>query len=467
MATFKDPRYFGAHYDSMKQRQIFMNIDEYGQKHPYAKAILHDPEKRILQLYKARMMIDILLTGKIVMTDSQYLDGIYWYSLASNDYESSEFFKFINLFPKDRIPIEIKLRKPSIEESYKAFLARGGVCCSYLSEPMMHRIEASYLAEQHGFQKEGGDLPLSEWFNRMRSNLDRDTQERFNLQQNFIELLSANTPKEMLTSYDPATYPAILQEVKRDVDFKWWLRKQQIQQGTSELLDLIERQLDPNDPTLPDRKVTLNKIIELKNSDPENVRMIQQCDIMWDAISYIYNHTIARQYACDAVDEGVMHIKRDPKQPNKVIDLDVGLTQGNIGYFANMPWHDFYDFLHASDLSAAREAWLKDFMCTEPNKRINYRLLDDYAKMITSHEDNTQIKKAKKASEVLKATLTVIPWLDKLVGGGSSLTTAFASSVGIYSASSIVILAIEQFDKIRNEVNVINVGLGNIANIRE
>jgi len=68
-------RYFGGQYDSVKQAAYLENIlknEKYVGKLPY---------QVILDQYTARMRLDMLLGGQVILTDAMFFDGVYFQTL--------------------------------------------------------------------------------------------------------------------------------------------------------------------------------------------------------------------------------------------------------------------------------------------------------------------------------------------------------------------------------------------------
>jgi len=462
------PRYFGAQYDSMKQRQIYLHIQEIANKGQKIRPIDCNPSLKIIQLYKARLMIDMLLTGKIVLTDAQLLDGIFWFTLMQDDYERKEFIQFLRRFPPTECPIEIRLREPTIRESYKAFLVRGGVCCSYIESEMMKAVENAYLAGKSQLTMDNHSQTLDDWFTIMKPYLSGSEQSRFEQQKDFVDILDSDIPDHIIKTYDPSTYMTILQGVKQDHQLEWWLSKQNLEPATKELVELLERQYDPTDKTSPDRKVTLAKINELKELYPTNKKLIKQCDKLWNATSFLYNHTIARQYQCDAIDEGVLYVKKKLYSPNKVIDLNTGISANNIRFFSRLTWEQFYHLYNNVEIKAARELWFQNMLGNDT--RISANLLEYYINLIIKNEVKPSVKDLAYYSTIAKHSLEIIAGT-VLIAGGSCLTNYLTASQAVLlpvtALTSMILLVNVENSMNSRTSNLINVGLANIQNIRE
>ncbi|HNX00528.1 MAG TPA: hypothetical protein PLE74_07715 [Candidatus Cloacimonadota bacterium] len=460
-------RYYGGHYDCMKQRQLLLNLNDIYSNHLRKRSYNLDPLASLIQIYNARLKLDMLLTGKIIITDAQLMDGTFWLSLAKHSLQASDFVKFLGSFSPETLPIEIKIRCNNLEESYRDFVLRGGFFSLYLTDSKIAQVQNAFLSCKEDLLKRKKSS-IDSWFKIIKANLDNDVQSEFEEHRQFVNFLIKSIPDNICSPYNPDTYMRYVKKVKNDVKLEDWLTKDHIHVGIKELVNTINNQLDPKNNLSPDRKVTFNKISEIKQKYPNDAVLIHQCNELFNAMSYIYNHAIALQHKCGAIDEGVMHIKKDSKDRMDYIGLDLGILPENIKYFGNLPWDLFFSqFYHPIDIKSLRSKWFQNIGNKNSTERIDTQILNDYVKAILKYKSPLEHTTTRLTSAIV--TLMIEGTL--FLAGGSDINLFHSNSLSfIQLATSAIPIIIELGILNENKqlsTNLVNIGLSNITNIRE
>lgn len=483
-------RYYGGQYDSYKQYKI-MELIRKDCNYQHGVNIGKQPDSdKLIDIYKARLKYDILFTRRVVITDSQYMDGIFWQSLVNNEEERNGFFNFLNKFDPEESPVEFRFRKATVESSFIQFFRNGGVFSSFVDWKTSEKFgEAVKEAIKHE-SKLKTEMNFKQWISIIERNLDNEGKNKLLALIGYIEVLKKLTPPKLSSTYDQKTYYDFVKLAGYQHHFGTLFDNLPINEDINDLLQSIDDQFDITKPLKPDRKVTIKKVNELKAKYDGNSEIISTLDAILGKVSNVYNNAIAIQHGCNAIDEGVVNpkdiqfcLKKDgPRIELNPIDLNAGLTEKNIRYLSKQSWKDFYHLLQDPKIAKLRFNWFSNVLGIE---RLNPTIIEDLVKIISTYESNTEVTRPKfriTAEDVFRGA--IIPIGIKAIGdvalllsGGSTTDNLASSSQTLLTHAVATSGAIVTYPMIRyitssskylnkDETNLVNIAHSNIASMR-
>ena len=105
---YQSPRFYGGHYDSVKQGYV-------------RDALNNDPNKaapwqpQLIEMYTARLRLDILFAGSVIITDAQFYDGVIFHELMAEENARKDFLNFLRITAEQQSPlIEVRRRQDGL-----------------------------------------------------------------------------------------------------------------------------------------------------------------------------------------------------------------------------------------------------------------------------------------------------------------------------------------------------------------
>src|SRR5574341_292269 len=105
------PRFYGGHYDSVKQLAYRDFLLENGELTWHAD---------LVRRYTARLRLDVLMAGNVILTDAQFYDGLLFHGLVATEASRTDFYNFLRQ-AKERFDaplIEVRRRQSGLLEMF-------------------------------------------------------------------------------------------------------------------------------------------------------------------------------------------------------------------------------------------------------------------------------------------------------------------------------------------------------------
>jgi histidinol phosphatase-like enzyme len=412
-------RYFGGQYDSVKQA-AYLDYVVNGKKH---KGKL--PYQVILDHYTARLRLDILLGGSIILTDAMFFDGAYFQALFLHQEKREDFVNFLRLLSIGGIPplIEIRQRRKTVEETLKTMIYKKGVkdgfIFSSLSSDYLKSTAAKVLSTA-----QNSDQDFSSWKEFIKNSLDYAEEEivKDALEQKmetlcYMEELPANIFRTWDGTYD---FQKVLNDAQAAERFRIIRTGEPV---IDSVIASIEKEIKkpfPNRSKLQDEIARKTRIL----SRPPTIEAEQRLERLWGQFLQVYNRTIGIQHYCDSFDIGEIPISNE--QAGTIIIEN--LSQATLQALARESWTAFGE--RYNNLSKYREKWIDEVWQLEEKKKESNK---DARKAL----DNL-IKQILREYRVRPSFKDVVD----IVGGGASIDLDLMNANGISLGVSTTLLNI-------------------------
>ncbi len=427
------PRFYGGHYDSVKQGFIRDRLYDDN---------LWKPE--LLKLYTTRLRLDILLAGNIILTDSQYYDGSFLHTLVSDKKDKEDFFQFLKDSSKDKTPIiEIRrrpygllslLKKPFTFSSVVSGNDRSEIC-NAMGKLTPREIESN---------------TIKKILNAINDKIDNsNTKITFQeISENLIYL--DETPRRIFQEWsNQYSLEHLIKSAKRTLDFKVVLTGNK---EIDEVLNNIEIEMNKN---YPNRTKIDTWIRSAKNSLPAFSNIL---DSLYNKVCQVFNLAFAKQHHCNAWDLGETPLSRD----EYAYDIVENFSEGILNAIAEESWCEFYKRLTKEPLKTSWKEWRESVMKTNTGNTDLKKTLSKFSKnIIKSYGQNSRMS----ISQIIKKFPFILSGLGLIISGGSSnliCTTPaitygsiaiFAGSLFITSGLVSIGFGLSDFIKEKNKEN--------------
>ncbi len=375
-------RYFGGQYDSVKQA-AYLDYVVNGKKH---KGKL--PYQVILDHYTARLRLDILLGGSIILTDAMFFDGAYFQALFLHQEKREDFVNFLRLLSIGGIPplIEIRQRRKTVEETLKTMIYKKGVkdgfIFSSLSSDYLKSTAAKVLSTA-----QNSDQDFSSWKEFIKNSLDYAEEE----------IVKDALEQKMETLCYMEVIDSVIASIEKEIKKPF-----------------------PNRSKLQDEIARKTRIL----SRPPTIEAEQRLERLWGQFLQVYNRTIGIQHYCDSFDIGEIPISNE--QAGTIIIEN--LSQATLQALARESWTAFGE--RYNNLSKYREKWIDEVWQLEEKKKESNK---DARKAL----DNL-IKQILREYRVRPSFKDVVD----IVGGGASIDLDLMNANGISLGVSTTLLNI-------------------------
>ena len=375
------PRFYGGHYDSVKQGFIRDRLYEDN---------LWKPE--LLKLYTTRLRLDILLAGNVVLTDSQYYDGSFFHALVSDEEKRKDFSQFLKDSSKDKIPIiEIRrrpfgllslLKKPFTFSSAISGNDRSEICNA------MGKLTPGEIDSK----------TTKKILNAINDKIDNsDTKITFQeISENLIYLDEA--PNRIFQKWsNTPSLKDLIKSAKRTLDFKVEMTGNK---EIDEVLNNIEIEMNKN---YPNRTKIDTWIRSAKDSLPAFSNIL---DSLYNKVCQVFNLAFAKQHHCNAWDLG-----ETPLLGKSIADMVENFSKGILDAIAEESWREFYKRLTIDPLKTSWKNWRESVMKANTNFK---KPLSKFSKNILNSYGQTS------RMSISQFTKNIIIGLGLIIGGGSS-----------------------------------------------
>lgn len=439
-------RYFGGQYDSVKQAaylDAIVNGNIHRGKLPY---------QTILDHYTARLRLDILLGGNIILTDAMVYDGTYFQTLFLHSEKREDFTNFLRLLSVGGVArmIEIRQRGNTVGDTLKTMIYKAGrkdgFIFSSLNSDYLKSMAADVLSRAQNSGKE-----FSSWQDFMEYSLTFAEEDivRDALKQK-IDVLKymEELPPNIFRTWDGEfNFQKVLTNAQDNGKFR-------IIRTGDDVLDSVVKSIEEEiKEPFPNRSKLQNEIARKTKiflKEPDRFRSEERkLGFLWGQFLQVYNRALGIQHYCDSFDMGEIFVSGE----------DVGtiifeeLSQSTMQALAQDSWLKFGE--KYNNLSEYREEWIREAWELE-NKR---------------KQSNKDARKAldNLVKQILKE-YRIKPTLDgfvNLVGGGASIDVDLMSPSGIslgVSANLLKIpvqtidLANKQWIYLKDKENLIDYG---------
>ncbi len=341
-------RYFGGQYDSVKQAAYLKYItksDNYVGKLPY---------QVILDQYTARIRLDILLGGHVIITDAMFFDGVYFQTLFLDRKKREDFINFLRLLTVGGIPplIEIRQREKATESTLLKMLFRKGSDTGFI----FSSIERSYVKNGVAIalvKAQKREQEFSSWDSFLKASLkyaeDSCIQDEIRQKIDILKYMMEVPPNILRTWDGKFDFKRVLDDAIRQERFK-------IRRTGDAVIDSVIKVIEMEiSKPFPNRSKLYNEIAKKTEvlSRPPETEPEKDLERMWRQFLQVYNRTLGIQHYCDTFDSGEIPIDEDKINP---VVVSEDLTQSTLQSLARDSWTEFGKKLN--NLGGVRNDWL-------------------------------------------------------------------------------------------------------------
>ena len=404
----------------------------------------------ILDHYTARLRLDILLGGSIILTDAMFFDGAYFQALFLHQEKRADFVNFLRLLSIGGLPplIEIRQRGKTVGGTLKTMLYRKGKKEGFIFSSLGSDYLKSEVAKALSVAQ-NKDQDASSWKKFIQKSLEYVEEEvvKDALKQkietlSYMDELPANIFRTWDGKYD---FQKVLHDAQDAERFRIIRTGEPI---IDSVIASIEKEIEqpfPNRSKLQDEIARKTKIL----SRPPTIEAEQRLEHLWGQFLQVYNRTIGIQHYCDSFDIGEIPLTNE-KAGAIIIE---NLSQSTLQALAHESWTTFAE--RYNNLSKYREKWLYEVWQLEDKKK----------------ESNKDARKAldNLIKHILREYKTKPSFKDvvNIVGGGASIDLDLMNANGISLGVSTTLLNIpvqtidlakKQWTYIRDKANLTEYG---------
>ena len=355
-------RYFGGQYDSVKQGAYLDFItknDKFIGKLPY---------QVILDNYTARIRLDILLGGNVILTDAMFYDGIFFHTLFMDKEKREDFLNFTKLQTIGNIPplLEIRQRQSTPEDTLFKMIYRknapSGFVFSTINQPYIKESVSLAIRKAQNSGRE-----FSNWKEFLVASIeyaDEDiVRDALNQKIQILKYLS-EIPTNILRVWDGIyNFNEVLNNAKRQNRFK-------IERTGDQLIDNVIKTIEQEIiKPYPDRSYIQNEIsrkTEIFSRPPKNLSE-KALEKIWGQFLQVYNRTIGIQHYCDTFDIGEIAVDGEQIDFNSTENI----SQSTLQAIAGESWIDFGRKFN--NLNIYRNKWLNEVWKLENSSKSSYK----------------------------------------------------------------------------------------------
>lgn len=331
------PRFFGGHYDTVKQSRVLTLLE---------RENTSSPSLDLRDWYTARMRLDILLCGNIVLTDTMYYDGIFFQNLI----QDPSFFQFLNNLNQNAPHIEIRIRPKGL-----AGIVGKGIYLSSLEGTSQVREEVSQTMRETSRLHSGDFENASQALKAFYEACDPSQKPAFQKMSETMLELEAKTPRHIYRPWE-VDWIQCLNSAKTELPYT-------IPESEDPAVNFTLREMKDEYDGKFDR--TRLRHIALREDDPDTTvddPIIQG----WAHMLKVYNLALAKQHQCNMLDVGedLVYTYTQPPadfQPEEFDDVKEyilkGLSPSIIEAIAKEDWNDFLKRLQTGPIRQPFEGW--------------------------------------------------------------------------------------------------------------
>jgi len=349
------PRFFGGHYDSMKQASvrdyIYQKISPNSDIRPQ-----QEMQKFLDSAYTARMRLDILLAGDIVITDAQYYDGTFFHILANSD-----FLEACSTLKPEKKVFEIRTRAGGLLSMVNKRFTFSALSSDTVRKEVNQTVDG--VLEKN--KERSRDFQSAEHaFRTYISALDKSIKSEFQGMAENILSLEKDTPTWMFGSWDPKRdIRECRKQALQDLPFKYPFGENE---EADEVLKMIQQELSKD----WNRTQIWESVNKFRNSrsvlqDSTKDDPVEQ---VWAWFMKLYNRAAAYQHECNCLDVGedIVYSYTDTKADDeyrrrieKELSGDIleGLTMSVGEVVAKETWKEFFHRINTEPIKSTRQTW--------------------------------------------------------------------------------------------------------------
>jgi hypothetical protein len=363
-------RYFGGHYDSVKQSSYLNFIQKDG--------IISYPI--ILDSYTARLRLDMLFSGQVVITDAMFFDGIFFQTMFLHDEKRRDFVNFLRLLSIGTLPplLEIRNREATIDETILKMIYKKGSNDAFVFSSIGNDYTKREVTECIKITQ-NLDKPYSSWeeflqIAKQNANGKVITEE---IDQK-IELfnLMKSVPQNILAKWEGKyNFAESLSTAKNQNRFHLSHTGDPVIDSVIKLMEIEIQQKSPNRSKLQTEISTKTDIFKRL---PKTLAE-KDLEFYWGEFLQVYNRTIGKQHFCDTYDIGEIPLSNDV---NAMVTEN--LSEATIKALSTESWISFCEKFNK--LNPERIKWLEEVWKLEKHQATSYKevrkALDKYVSQI-------------------------------------------------------------------------------------
>ena len=315
-------RYFGGQYDSVKQAAYLDNVvnsKKHRGKFPYLVILDH---------YTARLRLDILLGGSIILTDAMFFDGAFFEALFLHNKKREDFVNFLRSLSVGGIPpiIEIRQRENTIDKTLrKMFYKQGkdsGFLFSSISQDYLKTATSQALSLAQNSKKD-----FNTWREFLSATLDYAEEDivKDAINQKISTLrYMEELPQNIFRKWDGTfNFGSVLNDAKAKGRFRLRRTGEPV---IDSVIASIEKEIKedyPNRSKLQDEIARKTKIFSrTPTTDAE-----EKLELLWGQFLQVYNRTIGIQHHCDSFDIGEVVLSKEKMGTTDIEELSQSTLQ--------------------------------------------------------------------------------------------------------------------------------------------
>lgn len=332
------PRFYGGHYDSTKQKDV--------RDHIIRDEGIQIWREELKQRYTARLRLDILLAGNVVITDAQFYDGLFFQSLVDTGSLREDFFDFLkhSRAEMDAPLVEVRRREGGLDK----MLGRPFIFSSLITRDAKDTVKstmAEVLSAMPESERRGKNW--QDFLDLVDEHIEKPAVK--DALGEIRELLSYlnEAPQQIFVEWEPlrvSAFPQLIESAKQETNFSVPTT------GNNEINDTLTRIDAEMQKDFPNRSNIEQWINTCKNSDPSDYNRQKMLTDLWNAVCQVYNTAIADQHRCTSVDFGETDL-----QGSDAGSLVESLSNELISVIAEEPWEEFLK--HLTKNKKLMKAW--------------------------------------------------------------------------------------------------------------
>lgn len=434
-----NPRFYGGHYDSVKQGSVRSALE---QEVPDWKQVLKNK-------YAARLRLDILLSGNVIITDAQYYDGTF-FQLAQSD---SSFYRFLNTLNEADPVIEVRRRPQGVINIFEKPFTFSSLPSDEVKREIVRIMKAVMDKRKRPFKS------LEEAQEEYGAAVDsQDARIAFEeVVQNIISM-DAKTPEWIFRDWDLSRpFGEYVKLAKETIPFTFPVT------GILEVDESIREISNEMANEYPNRTKVIEILNDMRSQSQvtESKGISNQIGQIWAHVLKIYNRAFAYQHGCNIIDIGEDLVagisEEDREQIQELMDIQSSLLDdlsSNITEaIVEESWEEFYTRINKAPILPVWTDWrrAKIEALTMPKglKRTTFLLKRLGPLVSTLREEYGQTQEWAK---VVKTAITTVSSTAALVAGetilaGGSYPDVFVAAGLLISSLPILFGAYEVFEK--------------------
>lgn len=332
--------WYSAKYDSTKQRLV-MTHGESG-----------------IKSYITSIRFELLLAGKVILTDSQWYDGLYFVDMALKSKTDKTFEDFLNFvrigIEHGNSPVEVK-RRTNIEHIFNKAFIYSSICDAEL---------ASFLEEEFGNNPIDRTRysTLEEFFvcaEKVVITKRSDLLDSFLIFKEGVLILHTSEPRIFVDWNKYADFCTefgkvcgnLIEMLNNNITVSMLGKSQK------EAIAEIENQLRA---VMPNRSIVTEKLDVLEKLMRDSGEFKKKFLHIFDNT---YNYAIAKQHDCKYYDlyDAISNVKYHTENGKSVTVDEQKFHQKIVEYLGLMSWTQFGELFYDEEIVQMRNEWLAAF----------------------------------------------------------------------------------------------------------